>query len=341
MYKKDRKFAVPFSQYAGYEVDDYFDLLGSYMPNIDSVFCGPSFVVGDHITPKNFLSKIEKDMPLEAPKYFALCDQRLFNFLGKSFGKFKRYITINNAVFPMSDDDKFFMFENNVLPMIRDFKVEGLILSDYNMACFVHKNYPDIEIHNSCNSFCSSPAEMENWRVNAGVSVFNLPRQACRSLRQLSEMREFGFKTKVLVNEACYFACTEMIRHCVMLNFDYSFGFDCLKGVPANILRGCYIKKEWYKYLDDYVDVYKLSGKTFDLESLKKCFDYYIGCKDVDDILDVLIGPAVISFRNQFPGIKIPPHVLSDKLLLCECKDCFRNCSVCSNVFSSLFYSSV
>lgn len=332
MYRKERKFSIPFSQYVGYSVDDYLNLVENYKDNIDSIFFGPSSNLGDHIMPKNVLFAGRPDLSsMQIIEELGNCDQRYGEFLQKTKGKYKRYLTLNNAVFGMSELTFMHMLVNQIFPIIQMFEIEGLILSNYNMACFVHKEFPELTLHNSCNSFTYSIAEMENWRVNAGVEVFNPPRQIIRELDDLKLFKDYGFKIKALVNEACYFGCTEMINHCVMRNFDYPFSYNCLKNLPVNIFKGCYIKTDWYEQLDDLVDIYKITGKTMSLERLKKTLDYYINCQDMDNMLDVIFGPATAQFLKFFPNVKISSDSLSDKLLYCQCRDCFRDCQVCNN----------
>lgn len=331
MYRKERKFSVPFSQYVGYSVDDYLNLIDNYKENIDSIFFGPGSRIGDHILPKNILLGEHKGMtPQQVISALDESEGRWSEFLSKTKGKYKRYLTLNNAVFPMSETGWLYFLHSEIFASIEIFEIDGLILSNYNMARYIHQRYPDLPLHNSCNSFTYSIAEMENWRVNAGVEVFNPPRQIIRCLDDLKLFKEYGFKVKALVNEACYFGCTEMINHCVMRNLNYHFSFNCLKDLPVNIFKGCYIKTDWYEQLDDLVDIYKITGKTMDLDRLKRTLDYYIMCEDTDNLLDVILGPAVGQFSNFFPNVKVSPENLPDKLLSCHCRDCYRNCNVCN-----------
>lgn len=339
MYSEKRFFAVPFNQYAGYSVDDYLKLIEPYLVNVDSVFCSAPSAFGDHILPKSLLCNFPNGTCIDNFHGLIQCDEILYDFLARTKGIFKRYITLNYTVFMMADVEWMRMLHSYVFPIIEEFGLDGLILSNYNMACYIHSIYPELEIHNSCNTFSWNIAEIENWRVNAGLTVFNPPRQIVRCPEKLADFHSSGIKLKVLINEACYFGCSEMLNHCILRDASFKYTFNCLKNIPMNILRGCYVTKECYSYLDQYVDVYKLTGKAANLELLKRILDYYILCKDTDNILDVIYGPAVDSFRLQFPDLKINPKLIPDCLFHCECKNCFCGCDVCSKFFVDILKS--
>ena len=336
MYSEKRLFAVPFNQYAGYSVDDYLRVLESYFANIDSVFCSAPSAFGDHILPKYVLCNSKVGSCIENFHGLIQCDEVLYDFLACTKGMFKRFLTLNYTVFMMPDVEWMRMLHSYIFPIIEEFELDGLILSNYNMACYIHSIYPNLEIHNSCNTFSWNIAEIENWRINAGLTAFNPPRQIVRCPDKLKDFHSSGIKLKVLINEACYFGCSEMLNHCILRNCDFKYTYNCLKNIPVNILRGCFVSKGCYRYLDNMVDIYKLTGKAANLDLLKKIFDYYILCKDTDNILDVIYGPSVDSFRLQFPDLKINPKLIPDKLYHCECKDCFSGCDVCSNFFADI-----
>ena len=118
-----------------------------------------------------------------------------------------------------------------------------------------------------------------------------------------------------------------------------SSGLLVMALVGAAVVGATSVTKECYEYLDNYINVYKLTGKAGNLELLKKIFDYYILCKDIDNIFDVIYGPAVDHFRCLFPDIKLNPKVLPSYLFECECKNCFNGCDICSKLFNDLLQS--
>lgn len=336
MYSEKRLFAVPFNQYAGYSVDDYLKFLEPYLVNVDSVFCSAPSAFGDHILPKSLLCNSQNGSCVDNFHGLIQCDEILYDFLARTNGIFKRFITLNYTVFMMPDVEWMRMLHSYVFPIVEEFGLDGLILSNYNMACYIHSIYPELEIHNSCNTFSWNIAEIENWRFNAGLTAFNPPRQIVRCPQKLADFHSSGIKLKVLINEACYFGCSEMLNHCILRDASFKYTYNCLKNLPMNILRGCYVTKECYSYLDQYVDVYKLTGKAANLELLKKIFDYYILCKDTDNVLDVIYGPAIDQFRVLFPDLKINPKDFPEYLFRCECKDCFNGCDICTKFFSDV-----
>lgn len=336
MYSVNRKFSVPFCQYVGYSVDDYLNFIQPYIQNIDSVFCSAPSSFGDHILTKNDLLFNSTGSAIDNFYSLVHYDEVLYDFLGRTKGLFKRYLTLNYAVFMMPDEDWMRMLHSYVFPIIEEFGLDGLILSNYNMACYIHSTYPNLEIHNSCNTFSWNIAEIENWRVYGGLTSFNPPRQIVRCPDKLEDFYSSGIKLKVLINEACYFGCSSMINHCVLRSTSIKYSFSCLKDYPINILRGCYVTKDYYDYLDKFIDVYKLTGKACDLNGLKKIFDYYILCKDVNNLLDVIYGPAVLIFKKLFPGVVLNPKDLPKYLFKCECKNCFNGCDVCTKFFGDI-----
>ena len=60
--------------------------------------------------------------------------------------------------------------------------------------------------------------QMNYWREEAGITVFNPPREILRTPNKLKEMKEEGFILKCLINESCLYGCPQTINHCMSLS---------------------------------------------------------------------------------------------------------------------------
>ena len=323
-----RKFSVPFN---GVDPDIYLGLIEQYSEHIDHIFTGVSFLCNSH---HGVRSLLRCDADINTIEYVNFYDENVKQFLKKSLGKYKRVITLNSGFYNLDDFELYSFLEKQLFPYIDSVKIDGCICTDFIMAKLIHQTFPYVEIHTSCNCFQWNLREMELWREECGASVFNPPREILRTPAKLKEMHDAGFKIKAIVNESCLFGCPQQINHCMGKASGKEICRQCNLGNIVNFLKGNWVLPRWLDKLDDFVDIYKISGRLYPIDFLDRVLDVYINRKEVDDLSSILTaGNAVIMENN---GIKVPSNMIHDKLLTCECKECNKTCFMCNDLMTKL-----
>ena len=314
-----RKFSIPHS--SAIPVDEYLNLVSNYKDSIDNIFTGLPEIT-------NHMSYDINSQLDEAT--IKLRGEREHEFLLKSKGLYKRLITINQLHYPMSDSDLFKFIDNTLYQYIEKYEIDGIILTHLPLAIKLRNDFPNIELHTSCNCYQWTIRQMEQWRNYAGINVFNPPREIGRMPKLLKEMHDAGFKLKVLVNEACAFGCAFSINHGSALSSRTNCNIDCCNGTLINALRSNLVLPSWLKELDEYVSIYKISGRWSSLKALEQTFDAYIQQKGGYYLHEftAMSGYNPIA-RLADMGIFIPESLIPNKVKYCECKECDKSCFQC------------
>ncbi len=307
---KNRKFSIP---YNGYGID-FVNMVSEYQPYIDNVY-------------------------FSIPNVVAHCnDEKLYHgledFLNASNRKFKRILTVNRL--GIYDEPLLFkIFDTEVNNFIEEYKIEGIITTSLNLAKKLRHDFPKIELHTSCNSFQYTVRQMDVWNNLVGIDTFNPPREAAKTPSMLKEMHDAGYKLKVIVNQACMYGCGYMFNH--SCGITKMAEFNCQHDNPVNIFRTNAILPEWLKYIDEYVDVYKIVGRHFNNNQLKFILDAYILGKPYN-FLDEIISTNSTSLIRDFStiGIRIRPEDIPEKTRYCEAKDCDKTCFICRDTYNKL-----
>lgn len=326
-----RKFSIPFN---GVDSDTYLELIEQYSEHIESIFTGVSFLCNNQHSVRQILKVNDYNYDFSPLDYIEIYDENVKQFLKKSFGKYNRLITLNSIHYNLNLSELHDFLETRLFPFIDDYKIDGCICTDFIMAKLIHQTFPYVEIHTSCNCFQWNIREMDLWRKECGASVFNPPREILRTPVKLKEMHDAGFKIKAIVNESCLFGCPQQINHCVVNASGKEIFRQCNLGDITNFFKGNWVLPRWLDKLDEYVDIYKISGRLYPIEFLIEVFDAYINRKEVDNLPNILTaGNARAMFET---GIKVPSSMIHDKLLTCECKECDKTCFMCRDLMTKL-----
>lgn len=310
-----RKFSIP---YNGVSAEAYISAVTPYMDYIDSIFLGFPSLLDSHPQYQNI--KIKEAAELNG-----------LDFLSKQI-PCKRFLTLNRTHYHKSDQELQDFCENTVFPLIDKYHIEGLIMTDFNMAKFVHKQRPDVDISTSCNTFMNNIRTMHLWHEQCGTTLFNPPRDICRTLDALKKLSAEGFQLKCIVNESCRYGCPQQMIHCfdsVKLNGPYDF--ECSHISDEEILKCNWILPRWLKYLDPYVAIYKIVGRGASLGRIISMLDAYINERDNIYLDDFLYGGA---YRGKH--LNLPTKMIPDKLLTCECKNC-KHCNLCNHIIQDYY----
>ena len=330
MKKESRLFSVP---YNNEEPTDYINkVILPYKNNIENVFFAPIFLCISH------QSGLRKDLRFYDNNTFETLKQKeeySYEFLKISKGLIKRIITVNAGHYNMTTDEIKAFIISSLVPLIENYDVEGFICTDFSMACYLHNLYPKLELHTSCNCMQWNIRQMKIWQEEAGISIFNPPREILRTPEKLKEMHNAGFKIKALVNESCLYGCPRTINHMVDLAIGSNqTAFMCNRGELINFFKCNWVIPRWLPLLDKYVDIYKIAGRRISTNQIAHILKSYIELNDNVDILSLVIGQPRQEMKKYYGSI--PCKFIPDKLLTCECKECNTNCKCCEKIMKKL-----
>ena len=309
---KKRMFSVP---YNNSNADDYLYAIHPFKNNIDSIYFGvPSLSIN-----RNQYLYNEDNV-----------EQNTLDFLSKEIFC-KRFLALNEPSYHMSDNESYKFCKEDVFPILDQYNIEGVILSEYNMAKYIHKYRSDIKISTSVNSFMYNTRSMELWKDYCGATEFCPTRDILRTPDLLKKMHDAGFTLKCMVNESCRYGCPQQMTHCfgnVRRTTPNPIYYACANMKEDAILKCNWILPRWLKKLDEYVDIYKIVGRGASTDQIVSMLDAYINERD-----DICIDNFIYGGVARGNHINFPTNIIPDKLLTCECLDC-KTCNICSELAS-------
>lgn len=312
-----RKFSIP---YNNTEPEKYLELIEPYKENIDNIYLGiPG--IESHCN-DNSINHIDAFINTK-------------RFLELSKGKYKRLITLNKAFYSISDVDKSLFILNTITPLILTYEIEGVIVSDFNLAVILKETLPDLEIQTSCNTYQFNLNSYKLWNKEVGVTTFNPPREVLRTPELLKEIKNLGFKLKYIVNEACIYGCPQNINHaCYIANsinyIPITYYCERPKWKYSDILKTNFILPRHLKLFDEFVDIYKIAGRNSTTDRIILMIDAYVNERNDIDLVDIMTSRLRTKlFKSK--NISIPVNRIPDKLLTCKCAEC-DTCNICNKV---------
>jgi hypothetical protein len=162
------------------------------------------------------------------------------------------------------------------------------------------------------------------------VDYYNLPREYGRRIDKLKEFHDKGFKTKILVNESCVLYCANLLKHSLQGAVTHKEDFSTfLHGnTNLNTIKSCIVLPKWLKYINDYVDIFKIAGKMSNSKFVLNALDCYIEQREdvlFEELWKCDYGCPSIDKRL----IKtINTNLLPDDLMFCNNSNC-DNCDIC------------
>ena len=74
------------------------------------------------------------------------------DFLRISYGRVRRICPVNAMYYRFNNFTEMQDFVVNIAKLVQQYRIDGLILSDYRVATLVHALLPELEIHTSCKN---------------------------------------------------------------------------------------------------------------------------------------------------------------------------------------------
>ena len=332
--RKARKFSVP---YNNEDPIKYIEkVLDPYLDNIDSVYFEiPNIVLRNHMSlvatqDVNVFFKKQRN----TYQFAELVNQGKYKAI-------KKYVTLNGASYSdMSFANKYVFVGNYLSEMVKSFNVTGFICADFELAYAIHQIFPQVEIQTSCNTYQWLTRTMDLWHKSLGTTTFNPPREILRDMDELKKIAKSGYRLKCLVNEACVYGCPQNINHAHYIadgSRDHEFYCNFIDWDVSDIFRTNFILPRHLKYYDDYVDLFKISGRSNPTNKIATFVDAYVNERN-----DVSLDQLITTRRNKrfkqakkHFGFTIPVNRIPDKLLTCKCAEC-DTCDVCDKVAEKL-----
>ena len=312
-----RKFSVP---YNNSNPSEYLDAIRPFKDSIDNLyFSYPG--IGAHVTPSFMRTNLGE----------AYANTQAF--LQQTKGKFKRILAINPCFIPLGDREKQMWMLNTLLPVLLGYEIEGVIVADFALACMLHRNFPQLEINTSCNTYQFNEKTYDYWHREAGVSVFNPPREALRNPELLKAIKSDKWKIKCIVNEACIYGCPQNINHACYLSVSDQIHSECFCNRRtwrySDVFRTNFVLPRHLHLFDNLVDIYKISGRDCPTKKIANMLDAYVNERNDVNLLSIITWRVDMGDRR----IIIPVNRVPDKLLFCKCKDC-KTCQICEKVMT-------
>ena len=308
--KQLNKYSFPFNGLNNEPIERWCERLEPFAPFIHDIYCSLPDINGED----HFSVALGK-------QYLDDCAQ-LLDYLCKT-QKYKAVVTLNGNYTNLYMQQKQELCKQ-VVEQVKKYNIYGCVVSDFSMACILNMLVPNLVLNTSCNVPQYSVEDMLIWKEYANIEVINPSRNSSRDIPLLKEFKEHGFKVKLLLNELCDIHCPNMCMHCARPFDEHTICFGhASKNGP---LHSCFVLPRWLNILDEYVDIYKLTGRyNRDINFALKQFVYYLLRTDNCDINEFY----------QDLNISIPLDEFPDKLLYCQGK--CSNCSLCIDIYKQFF----
>lgn len=321
---KMAKFSIG---YNGDKIDTFKGIIKPYINEIESIFFSiPTLAHSHHNINLKYVN-----------------ENNNIDFIKSDFGV-KKILAINNLdnYFLNNDFEQHIMYA--IIPFIKNYHIDGVILTNLKLAQMLRQEIPNIELHTSCNCYIYTTQEMKRWKELAGIDVFNPPRDILKLPNLLKQMHDEGFKLKCLVNEACLIGCPQSLAHQALMSITSAYPNTFKQGKVMqkchlndykNFFKACWVLPRWLNKLEPYVDIFKITSRHVPSEILSYMLDCYINRRDDVDILPALASGPAQSLKCLY-DIKIPTQIIPDKLLTCEMKECDKTCFICRELYEKL-----
>lgn len=229
--------------------------------------------------------------------------------------------------------------------------------------------FKDIELIPSVNCFIDSIEKLESYfSYLRFIGVNNIPnkivldRSLNRNINKLKEVSDYiklnykDIKIEILVNEGCLYNCPYKINHDIfisLINDNTGVGMVYLNNLTVNnkfkleklnIDQGClkmysenknlilsspFIRPEDIKYIEEYVDIIKISGRTLGKEFIEMVYNSYNNKEYNGNIIDILDTSNYLKDIIYIDNETLPKNFFE---IVSKCnKDCYK-CKYCFNL---------
>ncbi|MEG6617614.1 hypothetical protein V6C27_14555 [Peptococcaceae bacterium 1198_IL3148] len=315
-----KKLSIPYTMQSGELLYDH--LTNEYLQYVKEIYMPLPFeIIGSARTPD----------PKHILHYSKIFDNEVSKFNKKPIDV---VLVVNNPAIPRDKYDEII----NKIEEIKD-KIKKVIISDFYFLDYSHKIFENfnIEIEMSVISELNSIEKIRHFlEAYPSVNSFCLYYNFLYDIDSLKELRkEFKHtKFKVIVNHGCFYNCPFSFQHHFALCQSDFPKFFC-KGYnkKRNLLKEIqFVRPESLNLYDDYIDIYKISGRQHSHEKILRMIKSYGERKESEFINGILDLNAKIKV-DRIPNNAIPPEY--DEIRS-KCKKQCHKCGYCDKLYSLL-----
>ena len=249
-----------------------------------------------------------------------------------------------------------------IIKMIDQLEISGIIYSDQYLITLL-SNYSKsvcnrLKLIPSINFQIDSYDKFQNIYDSITKLNFQLPsnmildRNLNRQFHKCEELSNviksnYQIKITLLANEGCLYYCPFKTVHDSLISlshFPKSFTLDLAQNInsvigctyqylnnPSQILKSPFIRPEDLLKYSNFIDSFKLSGRTFSSHKLIKILDSYISGEFSGNLLELLDSQYSLSkyfyvFNDSFPDD-----------FLNKVSTCSKNCNTCNYCQTLIF----
>ncbi|SHK18610.1 hypothetical protein [Desulforamulus aeronauticus] len=299
----------------------YESLTDEYLQYIKEIYMPLPFeIIGSARTPNSkYIPHYSKIFDNEVSKY--------------SMKPIDVVLVVNNPAIPRDKYDEII----NKIAEIKD-KIKKVIISDFYFLDYSLKAFENfnIEIEISVISELNSIEKIRHFlEAYPSVNSICLYYNFLYDLESLKKIRkEFKYtKFKVIVNHGCFYNCPFSFQHHLALCQSDLPRFFC-KGYnkKRNLLKEIqFIRPESLNIYDDYIDIYKISGRQHSHDKILKMIKSYGERKESEFINSILDLNGKIKL-DRIPNNAIPAEY--DEIRS-KCKNQCHKCGYCDKLYNS------
>ncbi len=300
------------------------------------------------------------------------------NYLSLLSKRTKKYLTLNSRFTPLSYWNKQHLTQliNVLLDLKSSNLLDGILYLDAYLLTYLLTTTPTLatlDFIPSINTMSYSLDAINRQLtfiqnlIGKLPTTFVLDRSLNRNLEQLINVSTYlkhqNILVEVLVNEGCLLHCPYKINHDLLISqfSDQSIAFSvythsiqpsidiynanttlgCLKDFknnPSEIIKSPFIRPEDIKYLDEYVDIIKISGKVKTPQFVYNVYNAYKS-RTYDENLLSLLDTTQIFEQDLYISNNLFPKDFFFVTSTCQ-KNCWE-CKYCEQIFEKVHFGQI
>lgn len=160
----------------------------------------------------------------------------------------------------------------SAIEFIDEYNIHSCVVSNFDIARILAEERPNVELITSCNVPQYYISSLDNWRDYANITLVNPNRPISRNIPYLKKLKKAGYRIKLLINEDCNLLCPNYV--CAG---SVSDDFICTsRTCNLTPLQSCTLLPRWLNELDEYCEIFKLTGRLVNLAFTLNQLELYI-----------------------------------------------------------------
>ena len=191
---------------------------------------------------------------------------------------------------------------------LKNREIKNFIVVHPFVLKLIRSEIPDAKIKVSVIMEIDNIQTFNYWAKEA--DVINVSTRINRDFEMLRMFRKFSHKIEFLCNEVCLWQCPFRASHYNIESHRYKVNEDYMNDYPVDLcyemmtdvelLKSRFILPEWITYYEDFGDYFKISGRSFPQEFIRKATEAYAKRKSPENILELfpIVTGSIINEQN-------------------------------------------